>query len=50
MIEIKIQSKAFDISNEMKKISKLNADGATVTFMGSVRDLEYENLETLEIE
>ena len=50
MIEIKIQSKAFDISNEMKKISKLNSDGATVTFMGSVRDLEYENLETLEIE
>ena len=50
MIEVKIQSEAFDISNEMKTNSKFNSNGATVTFMGSVRDLEYENLETLEIE
>ncbi len=50
MIEVKIQSEAFDISNELKKILKLKSNGATVTFLGSVRDLEYENLKNLEIE
>ena len=50
MIEIKIQSEIFDISTEMEKVSGLNANGATVSFLGSVRDLKFEDLKTLEIE
>lgn len=50
MIEIKIQTEVFDISTEMAKFSGLNANGATVSFLGSVRDLKFEDLKTLEIE
>ena len=50
MIEIKIQTEVFDISTEMAKVSGLNANGATVSFLGSVRDLKFEDLKTLEIE
>tara|TARA_B110000008_G_C16918214_1_gene543584 strand:+ start:1111 stop:1527 length:417 start_codon:yes stop_codon:yes gene_type:complete len=50
MIEIKIQTEIFDISTEMAKFSGLNANGATVSFLGSVRDLKFEDLKTLEIE
>ena len=50
MIKIKIQSEIFNIADEMKEISGSKANGATVSFIGSVRDLKSENLKTLEIE
>ena len=50
MIKIKIQYEAFNIANEMKEISESEANGATVSFIGSVRNLKSENLKTLEIE
>ena len=50
MIKIKIQSEAFNIENEIKEISRSKLNGATVSFIGSVRDLKSENLKNLEIE
>ena len=50
MIKIKIQYEAFNIADEMKEISGSEANGATVSFIGSVRNLKSENLKTLEIE
>jgi molybdopterin synthase catalytic subunit len=50
MIKIRIQSEAFNIENEIKEISRSKLNGATVSFIGSVRDLKSENLKNLEIE
>ncbi|MBT4911239.1 MAG: molybdenum cofactor biosynthesis protein MoaE [Alphaproteobacteria bacterium] len=50
MIKIRIQSDAFNIENEIKEISRSKLNGATVSFIGSVRDLKSENLKNLEIE
>ena len=50
MIKIRIQSEAFNIADEMKEISRSKLNGATVSFIGSVRDLKSENLKNLEIE
>ena len=50
MIKTKIQSEIFNIVDEMKEISGSKANGATVSFIGSVRDLKSENLKNLEIE
>ena len=50
MIKIKIQSEAFNIENEIKEIFRSKLNGATVSFIGSVRDLKSENLKNLEIE
>ena len=50
MIKIRIQSEAFKIENEIKEISRSKLNGATVSFIGSVRDLKSENLKNLEIE
>ena len=50
MIKIRIQSEVFNIENEIKEISKSKLNGATVSFIGSVRDLKSENLKNLEIE
>ncbi len=50
MIKIKIQSQVFNIADEIKEISGSKANGATVSFIGSVRDLKSESLKTLEIE
>ena len=50
MIKIRIQSDAFNIENEIKEISRSKLNGATVSFIGSVRDLKSESLKTLEIE
>ena len=50
MIKIRIQSEAFNIENEIKEISRSKLNGATVSFIGSVRDLKSESLKTLEIE
>ena len=50
MIKIRIQSEAFNIENEIKEISRSKLNGATVSFIGSVRDLNSENLKNLEIE
>jgi molybdopterin synthase catalytic subunit len=50
MIKIRIQSDAFNIENEIKEISRSKLSGATVSFIGSVRDLKSENLKNLEIE
>jgi molybdopterin synthase catalytic subunit len=50
MIKTKIQSEIFNIVDEMKEISGSKENGATVSFIGSVRDLKSENLKTLEIE
>ena len=50
MIKIRIQSEAFNIENEIKEISRSKLNGATVCFIGSVRDLKSENLKNLEIE
>ena len=50
MIKIRIQSYAFNIENEIKEISRSKLNGATVSFIGSVRDLKSENLKNLEIE
>ena len=50
MIKIRIQSEAFNIEDEIKEISRSKLNGATVSFIGSVRDLKSENLKNLEIE
>ena len=50
MIKIRIQSEVFNIENEIKEISRSKLNGATVSFIGSVRDLKSENLKNLEIE
>ena len=50
MIKIRIQSEAFNIADEIKEISRSKLNGATVSFIGSVRDLKSENLKNLEIE
>ena len=50
MIKIRIQSEAFNVENEIKEISRSKLNGATVSFIGSVRDLKSENLKNLEIE
>ena len=50
MIKTKVQSEIFNIVDEMREISGSKANGATVSFIGSVRDLKSENLKTLEIE
>ena len=50
MIKIRIQSEAFNIEKEIKEISRSKLNGATVSFIGSVRDLKSENLKNLEIE
>ena len=50
MIKIRIQSDAFNIENEIKEISRSKLNGATVSFIGSVRDIKSENLKNLEIE
>ena len=50
MIKIRIQSEAFNIENEIKEISRSKLNGATVSFIVSVRDLKSENLKNLEIE
>ena len=50
MIKIRIQSEEFNIENEIKEISRSKLNGATVSFIGSVRDLKSENLKNLEIE
>ena len=50
MIKIRIQSEVFNIEDEIKEISRSKLNGATVSFIGSVRDLKSENLKNLEIE
>lgn len=50
MIKIRIQSEAFNVEDEIREISRSKLNGATVSFIGSVRDLKSENLKNLEIE